>query len=104
MCFPCTSLFHPHRSKKAHTFTNRVIPNPITALAAPRPTCPQNAQHLILLLRSLHRFFFEVRRWGRALRRHRGAHRRRGLSAFTISFQDGRRRSTVVLRLLATGG
>src|ERR1700756_5790105 len=72
MCFPCTSLLHPQRSTKSHTVINRVIHNPIAALAAPRPTCPQNAQPLILLLRSLHWFFFEVRRWGSALRGHRG--------------------------------
>jgi hypothetical protein len=104
MCFPYTAARHPQRPNKANTVINAVIHNPHTALAAPSPAHPQYAQHLILLLRYLRWFFFEVQRWGRGLRRHRGTRRRRGLSAVTISFQDGRRSSTVVLRLLATGG
>lgn len=81
------------------TVTNPVIHKPIAALAARRRTCPQTAQALILVLRSLHRFFFEEQPWGRRVSQHPQSAHPLGLSAFAISFQDGRRSSTVVIRL-----
>lgn len=72
---------------------------PIAALAAPGRRCPQNAQALILVLRSLHRFFFEIQRWGRPVHTRRLSLDPLGLSGFAISFQDGVEGSTVVLRL-----
>ena len=41
----------------------------IGALAAQKPSCPQNAQPLILLLRYHPHFFFEERCWGRLVTR-----------------------------------
>jgi hypothetical protein len=81
------------------TVTSPVIHKPIAALAAPGRSCPQIAQALILVLRSLHRFFFEEQPWGRRVSQHPRSARPLGLSAFAISFQDGLRSSTVVIRL-----
>jgi hypothetical protein len=61
----CTPVLHPQRPNTEHTVINGVIHKPIPGLAAPSPNCPQNAQPLLLLLRSLRCFFFEVHRWGR---------------------------------------
>jgi hypothetical protein len=69
MWFPCTPMLDPQRPNIGHTLVNRVIHSPDTPLAAVRPGCPQTAQPLILVLKSLRRFFFEVQGWGRPLLR-----------------------------------
>jgi hypothetical protein len=95
----CTPVVHPQRPNKGRTVVNAVIHTPTTVLAAPRPSCPQNPHPLILLLSHLCCFFFEVQRWGCFVTLGSEASRRPGLSGFAISFQDGLRSSTVVLRL-----
>jgi hypothetical protein len=92
MWFPCTPTPDPQRPNIGHTLVNRVIHNPSTPLAATKPGCPQNAQPLILVLRSLRRFFFEVQGWVRPLRRSRGgvvvAACRPGRLAFKMAAED----------------
>src|SRR5689334_21289891 len=95
----CTDVVRPHPPNTSPTGVHFTMHNPIVALAAPRRRCPQNAQGLILVLRYLHRFFFEIQAWGRAVHLRRLSLRQPGLSGFAISFQDGVEGSTVVLRL-----
>jgi hypothetical protein len=95
----CTPVLHPQRPNTEHTVINGVIHKPIPGLAAPSPNYPQNAQPLLLLLRSLRCFFFEVHRWGHLVAERSRNRHLRGLSAPASSFQVGLRRSTVVLRL-----
>ena len=66
---PCTSGLHPHRPNMNHTPAAVVIHNRATPLAAGRLKCPQHAHHLLLLLESLSRLFFEEQPWGRAAQR-----------------------------------
>ena len=91
--------FVPHSPNTSPTGIHCDDAQPDLALAAPRRCCPQNAQALILVLRYLHRFFFEIQAWGRAVHLRRLGLRQLGLSGFAISFQDGVEGSTVVLRL-----
>src|ERR1700735_3402773 len=83
---PHTPLVRPHPPNTPPTVLNALIHNPIGALAAPRPCCPQHAQPLLLLLRYLHRFFFEIQAWGRAVHTRRPGPRCLGLSACAVRF------------------
>jgi hypothetical protein len=82
-------------------------PQPDVVSSTPRPAppaaqtscCPQRAQALILLLNSLVRLFFRKRAWGRVVPHPRRCPGQTRVSLIPISFQDGVRRSTVVVRL-----
>jgi hypothetical protein len=95
----CTPVFPPQRTHTAHTADGDPIHNTIAPLAASRYGYPQNAHPLILLLRYLLRFFFEEQPWGSSFAQGLRVSRRPGLSASAISFEDGLRGFTVVLRL-----
>lgn len=95
----CTVVIRPHPPNTSPTGVHAAMHKPIAALAGPRGRCPQLAQALILVLRSLHRFFFEIQAWGRPVHTRRPRLGQLGLSGFAISFQDGVEGSTVVLRL-----
>lgn len=95
----CTARVRPHRLNMSPTAAPTVIHTPTHRASCGGDRCPQNAQALLLLLRSLHRIFFEIQPWGRSVHTLRRGRRQPGLSAFAISFQDGPRGSTVVLRL-----
>ena len=95
----CTPLLAPQRTHTAHTVNSPVIHNPIPPLAASRQGYPQSPHPLILLLRYLLRFFLEEQPWGRSLAQGHETSHRAGLSAVAISFEDGLRGFTVVLRL-----
>jgi hypothetical protein len=71
----------------------------LAAPAAQTSCCPQLAQALILLLKSLLSLFFRKRLWGRAVPHPGIGPGKSRLSLLPISFQDGLRRSTVVVRL-----
>jgi len=60
----CTPGVDPHRPNTDPTVANVSSTARALALAAPRPGDPQHAHPLILLLRSLPSFFFEVQPWG----------------------------------------
>jgi hypothetical protein len=66
--------------------------------AAQTRCCPQRAQALLLLLKSLRSLFFRKGRWGRAVPHPVSEPRKTWVSLIPISFQDGLRRSTVVVR------
>lgn len=64
----CTAVIHPQSPNMDHTAVDTVIHSPVGPLAAVRPSRPQIAHPLLLLLRSLRRFFFEVHAWGHLVR------------------------------------
>ena len=66
--------------------------------AAQTPCCPQIAQALLLLWKSLRSLLFRKRCWGRAVPHPGLQASKTSVSLTPISFQDGLRRSTVVVR------
>jgi hypothetical protein len=66
--------------------------------AAQTACCPQLAQALLLILKFLHSLFFRKSCWGRAVPHPGIGARTTRVSLIPISFQDGLRRSTVVVR------
>ncbi len=66
--------------------------------AAQTSCCPQRAQPLLLLLKSLHSLLFRKSCWGRAVPHPAFEAGKNRVSLIPISFQDGLRRSTVVVR------
>lgn len=84
------------------TQTTQSVPvsctTPPASPAAQTPCCPQHAQALILLLKSLHSLFFRKGRWGRAVPHLAIQARNPRVSLHPISFQECLRRSTVVVR------
>jgi hypothetical protein len=95
----CTPVFPPQHTHTTHTARRPPIHKPIAPLAALRQGYPQNAHPLILLLRYLLRFFFEHQPWGSSIAQGLRVSSPPGLSASRISFEDGPRGFTVVLRL-----
>jgi hypothetical protein len=104
---------HPH-AKHWLGAQPRPIPNHCTQTTQPGPEssttrspppaartscCPQLAQPLLLLLKSLPRFLFRKRHCGRAVPHPDPDPGKRWVSLNPISFQVGLRRSTVVVRL-----
>lgn len=97
---PCTPVIGPQSRTADRTACCTVIhTRPMPARCA-RAGCPQIAQPLILILRSLRSFLFEVRPWGHSSLTPAEVAPQRGLSPSTVSFQVGLRSSTVVVRLL----
>ena len=104
MWFPCTSVFHPQRPDGSPNIVNRVIHSPTTPLAATRPSYPQNAQPLILLLRSIPSFFFEVQAWGRSSRGPHGVVADPFCRPLRLPFKMAAEDLRLFIELLATGG
>ena len=81
-----TATHEPHNQPTRHPQPGRLTP------AAQTSCCPQHAQALILLLRSLHSFFFGKGTWGRAVPHPHVDARTPRVSLIPISFQDGAQR------------
>lgn len=63
----CSALLNPQSANSTPTTVHVVLHNPACPRTATRPCCPQIAHPLILILRSLRCFFFEVHPWGHSL-------------------------------------
>jgi hypothetical protein len=95
-CTGAAIPIHCTRTTQAGAVSCTPRPTPPTALTR---RCPHHAQALILLLKSLHSFLFRNRAWGGTTPHPRPGPEQTRLSLTPISFQDGVRRSTVVVRL-----
>lgn len=109
LCATCPHLGSEHRIHaqprplpNRYTQTTRTVPMSCTARptlpAAQTPCCAQAAQALLLLLRSLTNLFFRKRCWGRTTTQPGCEPGKTRQSPLAFSFQDGLRRSTVVVR------
>lgn len=96
------SMHNRGHSPNRYTQNPRTVPMSCTARpalpAAQTPCCAQAAQALLLLLRSLTNLFFRKRCWGRTTAQPGREPGKTRLSPLAFSFQDGLRRSTVVVR------
>jgi hypothetical protein len=95
-------VHRPHRSPDRCTQSAQSIRVSCTTRSVPPAAqtacCPQLAQALLLILKSLQSFFFRNKCWGRPFPHPGIQARKTRVSLIPISFQDGLRRSTVVVR------
>ena len=96
---PCTTTGNPQSVHTNHTTAPLSSTTPPTSRAGPTSGCPQHAQDLILLLVSLRSFFFEKTSGDSPSSPPRYCRTEDPRVTRSISFQDGVRSSTVVVRL-----
>jgi hypothetical protein len=95
----CTTATDPQPLHTNHTTRPRVMHNPVGSPSSADVMLSPTCTGLITVTEISTSFFFRKRRWGRAIPHPGLDPGKRRVSLILISFQDGLRRSTVVVRL-----
>ena len=95
----CTTATDPQSLHTNHTTRPRVMHNPVSSPSSADVMLSTTCTGLNTVTEISTSFFFRKRRWGRAVPHPGLDPGKRRVSLILISFQDGLRRSTVVVRL-----